>query len=206
MGKHKMGERQIARILALIANEPLSQAEISKRLHISKSSVNGFIKVLLAEKPRRLYIAGWSPSTGKSPIRLLQAGRKPDEPYIRIQDRRKVRWQIERANRRRAEVLALLAMPQTARQLAARMGIRLATLIGYVREHRAAGRIHIKGWILPIGTGSQSPVYALGNAPDKERVRRSRERAAPKPAAAWAPMLTTLLYQPSAQDHIPQAA
>lgn len=48
--------------------------------------------------------------------------------------------------------------------------------------------MHIKAWILPIDRGSQSAVYALGNQPDKQRVRGAREQASKiKPTSfGWA--------------------
>lgn len=206
MAKHKVGERQIGRILALIANEALSGAEISARLYMCKTSVTRFLAILLKEKRRRLHIADWREADIGKPTRLFRAGSEKDAPYTPKRNRRKQDQRIIEADRRRAEVLTLLAMPQTSRQLAARMRISTSTVMAYIREHREAGRVHIKGWVLPAEQGSQSPVYALGNAPDKPRTRGSRRRVPRKPMAAWAPMLTTLLVREAAQDHLPQAA
>lgn len=73
------------------------------------------------------------------------------------------------------------------------MGLSESRIKAYIREHRAAGRIHIKAWVLPLYRGSQAAVYALGNLPDKERVRDSRRRAsAPRPSA-FAPAIGALM-------------
>jgi hypothetical protein len=180
MAKHKVAERQIARILALVEHEALSAIEIAARLHMSITSAGRFVARLLAEKPRsrRLYIADWRHGASPTrPVRILRAGRQPDVRYVPMVERKGPHRLRAEADRKRAEVLALLAMPQTTQQLSVRMGVSESRIKAYIREHRAAGRIHIKAWVLPVYRGSQSAVYALGNQPDKQRVRGARDQA-----------------------------
>lgn len=189
MAKHKVAERQIARILALLQREALSTTEIAARLYMSVTSVNRFVACLLAEKPRsrRLHISGWRDGDVPTrPIRILRAGQQPDVRYVRRADRKGKGALRDEADRKRAEVLALLAMPQTTDQLAARTGISPRLVREYLREHRAAGRVYIKAWLLPPEKGSQAPVYALGDLPDRPRVSGAVRPASPARRSAFA--------------------
>lgn len=196
MAQHRVAERQIGRILALVEHEALSAIEISERLYMSVTSVGRFIARLLAEPPRarRLYVAAWRDGVPiNRPTRLLRAGRKPDVRYIPMVERKGPHRLYAQGERRRAEVLTLLAMPQTTQQLSVRMGLSESRIKAYIREHRAAGRIHIKAWVLPMGRGSQSAVYAIGNQPDKQRVRGAREQAQKLKPPAFAPAMRALM-------------
>lgn len=201
MAKHKVAERQIARILALVEHEALSATEISARLYLSVTSVGRFIARLLEEKPRarRLYIAGWRDGEPiNRPTRILRAGCQPDVPYVPIAKRKGRNPLHVEADRKRAEILALLAMPQTSQQLAARVGLTPNRVNDILRQYRAAGQVHIKAWVLPVHRGSQSAVYALGNLPDKPRVRGARDQARKiKPSAFGLAMGALMEARPS---------
>jgi predicted ArsR family transcriptional regulator len=189
MAKHKVAERQIARILALLEHEPLSIIEIAARLHMSVTSVGRFVARLLAEKPRsrRLHIAGWRHGAVPTrPVKVLRAGQHLDVRYVRRGEGGGKGALRDEADRKRAEVLALLAMPQTTNQLAARTGIQPRLVREYLREHRAAGRVYIKAWLLPSGKGSQAPVYALGDLPDKQRSRGAVRPVSPARRSVFA--------------------
>jgi len=189
MAKHKVAERQIARILALLEHEPLSIIEIAARLHMSVTSVGRFVARLLAEKPRsrRLHIAGWRHGAVPTrPVKILRAGQHLDVRYVRRGEGKGKGALRDEADRKRAEVLALLAMPQTTDQLAARTGIQPRLVREYLREHRAAGRVYIKAWMLPSGKGSQAPVYALGDLPDKQRSRGAVRPVSPARRSVFA--------------------
>lgn len=196
MAKHKVAERQIARILALVEHEALSAAEISARMFLSVTSVIRFVNRLLAEplRARRLYIAGWRDGVPiNRPARLFRAGRQPDARYVPMAERKGPHRLHAQGERRRAEVLEFLAMPQTTQQLSVRMGVSDSRVKAYIREHRAAGRIHIKAWILPLDRGSQAPVYGLGSQPDRPRVRGAREQAQKLKPSAFAPAMLALM-------------
>jgi len=202
MAQTKIGERQIGRMLALLEQSgPLSVIEMAARLHMSESSVRRFTNQLIAEKPCRLFVKAWRDNPKQKPIALYCAGAGKDTKYIPVRQRNRSKgWIIEQADARRADALALLAMPQTSSQLAARMGISVTHTTAILRQHREAGLVYIKAWQLPAHKGSQSPVYALGNLPDKPRARRARQIAmyarSRKPAANWSPMVDALIAQP----------
>lgn len=196
MAKHKVAERQIARILALIEHEALSATEISARLFLSVTSVIRFVNRLLAEPAcaRRLYIAGWRDGVPiNRPTRLLRAGRQPDVEYVPIAKRKGRNPLHVEADRKRAEILTLLAMPQTSQQLAARVGLTPNRVNDILRQYRAAGQVHIKAWVLPVYRGSQSAVYALGNLPDRQRVRGAREQVRKPTLSAFGPAIGALM-------------
>lgn len=116
MAKHKVAERQIARILALLEREEMSVNDIAARLHMSTTSAGRFIACLLDEKPRsrRIYVSGWRDGVpAKRPTRLYRAGRQPDVRYVPMVERKGPHRIHAQGERRRAEVLTLLVMPQT---------------------------------------------------------------------------------------------
>ncbi|WP_137171419.1 hypothetical protein [Massilia sp. HP4] len=196
MAKHKVAERQIARILALVEHEALSAIEISARLFLSVTSVGRFVARLLAEplRARRLYIAGWRDGVPiNRPTRLLRAGCQRDVEYVPMAKRKGRNPLHVEADRKRAEILELLVMPQTSQQLAARVGLTPNRVNDILRQYRAAGQVHIKAWMLPVYRGSQSAVYALGNLPDKPRVRDARRKSRTARPSAFAPAIGALM-------------
>lgn len=92
-----------------------------------------------------------------------------------------------------AKTLALLqAGPLTARDLAIKTQVHLITAQDWLRALKAAGAVHVSGW-LPDTLGRDStPVYSLGAHEDKPRrktphaeiARRYRQRQKEKAHAA----------------------
>lgn len=84
-----------------------------------------------------------------------------------------------------AKTLALLqAGPLTARELSAKAEVHLITAQDWLRALKAAGAIHISGWLPDTLGRDATPVYSLGNHPDAPRrktphaeiARRYRQR------------------------------
>jgi DNA-binding transcriptional ArsR family regulator len=180
----------MGRILAAIAKEPLTGQQLSARLYLAQTSVDRFMRRLLDEKPRRLHICGHYEKGLKTPARIFKAGPGKDAVYVL----KRKRPRPKKADGRRARILTLLALPQTAAQLAERLEMSRSRVTVYLRDLRQAEKIHITGSIPPAGTGIPAPVYALGNLPDKPISRRARPRVAihPTPCALWAPMVHAL--------------
>lgn len=191
MAKTMLDHRQKNRIVSALA-EPMNWAQLCDKLYMSETSVRRFLKKLLAEEPRRIYISDWVEGPNK-PTPVYKAGAGGDKPYVIKRERRTVDPRIVEAQRIRAEVLELLTLPQTVDQIAARLDLSRNRVVDIMREHKDAGRIYIKGWLLPVWRGSQAPVYALGNLPDKPRERRTRQKLTyrcNRPAkSAWASSL-----------------
>lgn len=177
MAKTKVAENQIRRILDVIKAEPLTAKEISARLYLDAASVYRFISRLTKEQPRRLRVAGWCEASGRSPAARYLAGSGRNVPYIRKRKREKVNLRIAEGERTRAFVLALLAMPQTAKQLSARAGLAPSTVTRVLQEYRQAKRAYISAWIVLAGQRTHIPVYAAGSLPDKPRIRTTKQPA-----------------------------
>lgn len=177
MGKFNgtKSERQLGRILAFIAHEAKTIKQIAAGLHMGETTARSLIHVLLAESPRRMRIEGWTGATCQAA--QYRAGTKRDAVFVHAKRRRKPHPITVEGERKRALILQLLAMPQTCAQLAQKLGIGTEQTLNHLRKLRKAGKVYRSAWILPERTGSQTPVYALGNLPDKERKRRSRQEA-----------------------------
>lgn len=175
MAKTKVPELQMGRILALLEREQLTSAEIQARLYMSKSSVDRFLLRMTREKPKRVYVARVLDNDCR-PLRVYAAGDKKDAIYVPFAKRKKLRASEVEADRKRARILVLLALPQTAADLAARMGMGMSQVKHYLREHHRATpkRVYIKGWRWAAASGSQARIYAAGSAPDAPRTRQPR--------------------------------
>jgi AraC-like DNA-binding protein len=196
MAKTKVADNQMGRILALLKHEQLTSAEIQARLYMSKSAVDRFLLRMTQEKPKRVYVVRVLDNACR-PLRVYAAGSKKDAVYIPL-DQRGARRSIEvEADRKRAQVLVLLALPQTAAELAARLDMGLSQVKRYLREHHQASpkRVYVKSWRWAAASGSQARIYATGNSPDAPRTRQPRieVRRRAQPVAnhnnAWAAAL-----------------
>lgn len=198
MAKTKIAERQTARILKAITTEALTNQQLAARLHMSIDSTRRFLHDLMDEKPRRLHISKYVNASNRKALACYIAGAGKDAKYVPVRKRPANDPRRAAADRKRAEVLRLLALPQTSDQLAARTGISGSYVDMLLREHRQATpkRVYIKAWLPPLVRGSHTPVYAAGDKPDAPRVRmaplrvRRVERA---PAGGLASMLSQLM-------------
>lgn len=196
MAKNKVAERQIGRILALIEKEPLTGLQLSARMYLSQTSVDRFLRRLLAEKPRRLHVCGYCEKMLKTPARIFKAG--PGKDAVYTLKKKRPRTEPSKAETHRARIVTLLVLPQTAAQLSQRLGICRSRTTVCLKHLRDAKKIHITGSIPPAGTGIPAPIYALGNLPDKPISRRKRERVVSRPAprALWASMMGSMHGSP----------
>lgn len=203
MAGNRLGEYKIARMLKAIEGQALTNLEIAARLHMGIDSVRRYIVKLLDEKPRRLHVVGFDEASRERPLARYLAGPGKDAVYVRAHKRRPRCWRRVEADRKRAEVLRLLALPQTSDQIAARMGISISRTTALIQEHREATppRVFIKAWVPPDHKGAHMPVYAAGNEPDapRKRINRVKEQIAaarrppPRAAAGMASMLAQLM-------------
>lgn len=177
MGKFNgtKSERQIGRILAFITPEAKTIKQIAAGLHMGETTARSLVRVLLAESPRRMRIEGWTGKTCQAP--QYRAGTKPDAVFEYAKRRRKPHAITVQGERKRALILQLLAMPQTSPELAEKIGLGIEQTMSHLRRLRREKKVYVSAWILPVRTGSQAAVYALGDQPDKERTRRSRQYA-----------------------------
>lgn len=165
------GERQKGRILAAIAAEPKTVRQLAEAVHLTMSAVLLHTKAMMRETPRRLHIAGYVPNSEGRPAPLYGPGDIPDASY----ERKRKDKVPDRLEARRAKLIELLrAAPRTAAQLGQLMHLSDSRVRIYIRELREEGGAYIKDWAPPPGRGDLSPVYALGNRPDKVKPRQTR--------------------------------
>jgi predicted ArsR family transcriptional regulator len=163
------GERQIARILAAVANEPMTARELAAHVNLHVSSVLIYTQRLMAE-PRQLRVAAYAPCSRGKPAPMYGPGDAPDVDYIGT---RKPRVG-ERLEKQRARVLAAMASPCTAEQLGVKLSLTVSRARVYIRELRKAKQAYIQSWASPPARGDLAPVYALGSKADKPKPRQSR--------------------------------
>lgn len=184
-------QRQRERILTALKAGPLTAAELCARLHLSRSRLTTYLQMLRAE-PRKVRIVGHMLTDG-APAFRYGLGNGPDVAY---QPAGKVRKGSQR-DQREAEIVALLAEPQSVQQLAAVVGIAPKGIRTYLRVLRDAGRVHISAW--RRSRSALVPVYALGNAPDQPSPGRQSNadyranfaRRQQSRSQAWASVLFT---------------
>lgn len=173
-------ERQEQKILAFIAEQPLTAKQLAEKLHITRDGVNIHLKRMKEEVPRRLYIADYEYSVvGGKPGPLYAAGDKEDAVYVKSRapkcDRKnqtaKIRQQI---------IDRLTYCPMTIQALALMLNLSHTWTRNYTDQLRAEKKIYVLRWERNPGT-HPSPVLALGDAKDakiKKRTPRQQYREA----------------------------
>lgn len=130
-------DRQIARILEAVAAKPMTTNDLAKLLHLHQSQVCRYLDDLRNGAPRRVYVSGFQPvAPNLKPPRLFSAGDKKDAVFPR-----KSKKKPDRVEARKRQILGLLALPQTAEQLAARLGItsnRTRVYLAMLRSRKTA--------------------------------------------------------------------
>jgi predicted ArsR family transcriptional regulator len=149
--------RQRERILTALKAGPLTAAELCARLHLSRSRVTTYLRLLRAAGKVR--ITGHDLTDG-APACRYGIGSGPDAVFEPIGKTRKGSLY----DQRQAQIVALLAEPQSVQQLVAVVKIAPTGVRVYLRHLRDAGRVHIAFW--RRSRSALVPVYALGNAPD----------------------------------------
>lgn len=170
-------DRQVQRIIFALRAKPMTVPQLADALYIGRHSAGNYVRMLYEQKVIR--ISGWQPAIANKPARIYGCGSAPDAVYVTKRDVKPE----PRADVARERILALLALPQTVRQVAAASGFSVSRARDLVSDLKQEGRIHITAWNQPLIKGSQAPVYAQGNKPDAVRLRRAGMRK-PKPATA----------------------
>lgn len=162
-------DRQIERILAAIADAPMTAKQLADQISVTVSCILIYTKRLMAE-PRQIHIAGHAPSPKGKPSPLYGPGDRPNVEYTpkrKPKQGNRVEMQIDR-------VTKALATPCTADQLGAKIHLTRSRARFYIRELRLAKLAYIASWDAPPGRGDLSPVYALGSKRDKKKPRQTR--------------------------------
>jgi len=184
-------EYQRSRILAALADGPLTAQQLADRLHLSRSGATWHLQSLRSETPRLVRIAGYAPSPKRQrSAPLYGLGGKADAKCVKTRAP-KGRITVED---RHAQILTLLAeRPRTAAEVVSRMLLQRARI--YVFDLHAAGKLHIASWKQDATGAYRSPVYAVG--PGHDAVRPAPQAEHEKCVRYW----TKLKSDPKRYDH-----
>lgn len=76
--RRQASQAKMDRMLELLT-APMTRAELAERMHISVRSVQSYLKALLAESTRRIYVHDWRPNSPGSPSAVYLCGNRPDK-------------------------------------------------------------------------------------------------------------------------------
>lgn len=162
-----------ARILDILASEPMTLRQLADKLGLSLDSLYIY-RNRLSSAPKRIYVSGYS-DTGARPAPLYAAGDLPDVEYVPA---RKPKLAEDRKTKQRNRLLELLKNDgeQTAEQAGIRLSLSTSRARFYINELRTSSlkQAYIKRWQHPGKRGDLAPVYALGNRPDAPKPRTTR--------------------------------
>lgn len=161
-------ERQRVRILALIAQEPMSAAEIGEAIFMSTAGILKYMRALRNEVPRRAYISSYVINGCGRPTPMYSAGSQPDVPYEHM-----TLVQSHHQHLLSRLVMQLEIAPRTTRELSKMMGLSMSGIHNLVRELRTMGWCYIGDWS-PVVNRKSAPMHALGVGKDKKQPRKSR--------------------------------
>jgi predicted ArsR family transcriptional regulator len=162
------GERQMLRILDVVTKSPSTARQLAGRLSISGSAILIYTKRM--RTAHRLHISDHIHSGGGRPAPIYAAGDLPDVEFV---PRRKPKVR-DRKTVQRERVIKAFHEPATAEQVASSMNLTASRARFYIKELRDQKKLYIKEWRSPLGRGDLTPVYALGNRPDKPKKRQTR--------------------------------
>lgn len=163
------GERQEARIIAALANGPMTSRQLAEKLSLSVDSIIIYVNRLRAA-PRRIYARGFAPNGYAKPSQIFALGDLPCVVFGQsIGERHRVLLQH------------WLKTPRSGAELELLMGLSRVSVMNYVAELRASGKVYVESHRKMAGAGRQRPMYALGNKPDAVARRKTS-------AEVWAGM------------------
>lgn len=171
------GERQIARILAALADGPQTAVQLEERLHMCPSGLNRYLR-RLQDTPRRIRVADYL-RNGVRPLNIYALGSEPDTPFVR--SRLVQRAKPKRVNDGAVQCAAILAVlqnnPLTVNEIAHALKSSITYVRGYLKllHDATPKRVYVLKWAHPEGRGSVSQVFAIGARKDAERQPHDRK-------------------------------
>lgn len=186
LGLTARAAEQEARILEELAAGPKCNRQLAIDLGLSRSGVMRYTNVMHTANPKRIHVCGFhEPANGGYSRPLYAAGDGVDLVYqprhVKVPKK-----STDRRAEKRAQILALLQTPRTAKQIAARVHFSYCWLADYLVELRKEKVIYIQKWTRPSRLGPHVAVYAIGDERDAKRPgqetraeRYAKERADP---------------------------
>lgn len=157
------GERQEARILAVLESGPKTMRQLAEQLSLSVDSVIIYINRLRGA-PKRIYACALEPNGRTKPAQVFALG---DLPCVVMG---------QKVGERQLVLLRhWLKAPRTVAELELLMDLSRVSVTNYLAELRNAKpkQAYIKEHRQVAGQGAQRPVYALGNKPDAVARRKT---------------------------------
>lgn len=180
------GDRQIARILELLAEKPMTATELGRVMGLTKSGVHIYLR-RLQEEPRKVRVCDYQRNGGR-PFSIYGLGSGPDAELIRAKLIKKPKVVNDGRVQCEAILAAIRGNPSTVAQIAARLSVSIAYVRKYLDQMHAERRVWVSRWAHPEGRGSLSRVWAVGAGKDApypeydraayhKRIQRDPERA-----------------------------
>lgn len=165
MGKPTRTEYQRGRILAALSESPMTAEQLAAKLHLTRSSILQYLRVMKQEAPRLVHVCGHLANFAARPAEVHALGDKPDAKYVP----KKTPTRHLIVKQRRANIMRRVrAKPMTKAQLAESMGLKLSGVEIYITALKKEKKIHVAHWIANP-TGYPAPAYAHGDKPDCPR-------------------------------------
>lgn len=162
-------ERQLGRVLAALADEPMTTVELSQKLFMGLSSAGKYIRILRAE-PQRIYVSGHVADGSQRPGAVYSLGNLPDVPFVR---KSKLKGSIY--DRQLARTVRFLAERHSAAELAVELNVLTpGSARIYINDLRRQKRVYISAWQHPGGQGDWAPLYRIGCGRDAKKPKTTR--------------------------------
>lgn len=172
------GREQRRRILARLANGPMSAQELAGTIHLSRAGILLHIQVLREEQQVR--IAGYQAQSRSRPIPLYGPGNLPDAEYVHVKRRQINSFKVHRAMVDKSIIDQLKIARATSTELAALIGVAEVTMRKYLARMRSDNKIYRASWVAREGGGIPVAVWAHGCLLDAPIPADPRPRGMPR--------------------------
>lgn len=170
------GYRQERRISAQLEIAPMTARELSEKLHLSIDAIQIYMRRMRGSSPKRVYVCGHRPGGAHvKPAPIYALGNLPDVEMTKQPHQPKAK--VDLAAIMRDAVLKKLAVPLTAKQLAAEMRISVSWARRQISMLRTPEnrQLRIKTWISAPGKGDPAPAYIVGKGKDAPKPKFTRK-------------------------------
>jgi len=155
-----LGERQRLRILAVLAEEAMSAADIGDRIHLSKDMVLKHLKAMREESPRRIHVGSYTINGTGRPTPLYAIGNEPDAEYHH--------QTVLKSHHHRLLGIVLAELeqsPRTIRELSILTKLSISGARNLVSELREMGWCYLSAWAPPVNR-NRAPIFSVGIGKD----------------------------------------
>lgn len=148
------GERQMNRVLELLAGGPMTSYELADAMHLSRQAVLVAVRRLRARPHRRVYLHDFHMIVGR-PRYVFALGNKRDMTIERYQSNKIISCMEDEL------------MPWSLYDLASRLPMEYGTVKIYMRYLVKEQKVHVAGW--NWSDRPPYPLYLIGKGNDVPR-------------------------------------